>query len=130
MSEHQFVRSFQETLKTQVIKAANVVRIDGYVECHDDVVLQVTKSFIVGYGSNGQMYVRCQSYRYVGLLPSHHLLLKYHNLHEDPSDYIHRVYDPRTGDELFNETLRRDQFPTFPEVLDELAFLAGELSPE
>ena len=73
------------------------------------------------------MYVRCYSYRYVGFLLNRHLLLKYHNLHANPDDYIHRVYNPTTGDELFNENLQRYQFSTFPEVLDELAFLARDL---
>ena len=73
------------------------------------------------------MYVRCDSYNYVGFVPGRHLLLKYHNLHADPDEYIHRVYDPVTGVEVFSETLRRDQFPTFPEVLDELEYLAQRL---
>ena len=56
-----------------------------------------------------------------------HLLLKYHNLHQDPNEYIHRVYDPVSGDEVFYEILERYQFPTLPEVLDELEIIAQDL---
>ena len=74
------------------------------------------------------MYVRCYSYRYVGVVPGRHLLLKYHNLHENPDHYVHRIYDPATGAEMACEVLQRYQFPTFPEVLDELAILAQDLT--
>jgi len=97
------------------------------VECGNGVILQVTKKFDVRYGSRGQIYVRCYSYNYVGYVSGRHLLLKYHNLHADPNEYIHRVYDPATGEEVFNEALHRYQFPTFPEVLDELEYLAQTL---
>ena len=53
--------------------------------------------------------------------------LKYHNLHADPAEYIHRVYDPTTGEQVLYEVLERHQFPTFPEVLDELEYLARGL---
>ena len=74
------------------------------------------------------MYVRCYLYRCIGILPGRHLFLKYRNLHENPDHYVHRVYDPSTGAEIFNETLQRYRFPTFPEVLDELALLAQDLN--
>ncbi len=71
--------------------------------------------------------MRCYSYRYIGFVPRGPRLLKYHNLHANPDDYIHRVYSPATGAEVLYEILRRDQFPTFPEVLQELACLAQGL---
>ncbi len=37
------------------------------------------------------MYVRCYLYRRIGIVPGLHLLLKYHNLHENPDHYVHRV---------------------------------------
>ena len=89
--------------------------------------MQVTKKFDVRYDGRGRRYVRCYSYNYVGYLPGHHLLLKYHNLHADPDDYIHRVYDPDTGKQILYERLERYQFPTFSEVLDELESLAQRL---
>ena len=89
--------------------------------------MQVTKKFYVRYDGRGRMYVRCYSYNYVGYVPGRHLLLKYHNLHADPNEYVHRVYDPVTGKETLYETLQRYQFPIFPEVLDELEYLAQSL---
>ena len=60
-------------------------------------------------------------------LPGEHLLLKYHNLHRDRDEYHHRIYDPRTGEEVFHETLERYQFPVMTEVLDELQTLTADL---
>ena len=71
--------------------------------------------------------IRAYSFRYIGWLRGEHLLLKYHNLHRDSHEYHHRVYNPMTGAEVFHETLHRYQFPTFPEVLDELEYLAQSL---
>ena len=71
--------------------------------------------------------MRCYSYRYVGIVPGRCLLLKYHNRHANPDDYIHRVYDPVTGKQALYEVLQRHQFPTFSEVLDELECLARAL---
>ena len=53
------------------------------------------------------MYVRCYLYRRIGIVPGLHLLLKYHNLHENPDHYVHRVYGPSTGAEIFDEILQR-----------------------
>lgn len=41
-------------------------------------------------------------------------LLKYHNWHQNPDEYIHRVNDPKTGAEALIETLHRYQFPPSP----------------
>ena len=99
----------------------------GFVQCRQSVLLEVTNEFETAYDYNGRMFVRCYRFRYVGILPSRHLLLKYHNLHADSDDYIHRVYAPTGGGEVFDEHLQRYQFPTFPEVLDELEYLAQRL---
>ena len=53
-------------------------------------------------------------------LPGEHLLLKYHNLHEDDDEYHHRIYAHDSGEEIGYERLAREQFPTLSEVLDEL----------
>jgi hypothetical protein len=37
------------------------------------------------------------------------------------------VYDPDAGEEVFNETLTRFQFPVFTEVLDEAEYLTRTL---
>ena len=106
-----------------------IVRIDGYLQCLGDVILEVTKELALSRDSNGRWYVRGYRYRYVGRVVGRCLLLKYHNRHADPNQYIHRVYFPETGDQAFKEILRRDQFPTFPEVLSELAELAQQVPP-
>ena len=54
------------------------------------------------------------------------MVLKYHNHHADPDEYIHRVYDPVTGRDVLYEVLRREQFPVFAEVLDELEAVTRE----
>jgi hypothetical protein len=75
--------------------------------------------------TGGRLLVKGIQFRYIGYIKSSHLLLKYHNLHQDPSEYIHRIFDIKTGKELLSETLTRSQFPTFPEVLDELELIAS-----
>ena len=89
-------------------------------------MLEVEKWFETRYFGH-TLRVRCRGYAYIGWLAGAHLLLKYHNLHADSDEYHHRVYDPATGAEIFHEVLQRYQFPTFPEVLDELEYLAREL---
>ncbi|MBM3926332.1 MAG: hypothetical protein FJ320_10190 [SAR202 cluster bacterium] len=64
-------------------------------------------------------------FRYVGFVKGGNLLLKYHNLHESLDEYIHRAYSPSNGEEIIFETLTHSQFPTFPEVLDELELIAS-----
>ena len=118
---------FRDSLRFEVPDDRNPLRLRGFVQCREEVQLLVAKKFDIRHDSQGRMYVRCYSYRYVGFVPSRHLLLKYHNLHADPDDYIHRVYDPTGGAEVFVEHLQRYQFPTFPEVLDELEYLAQRL---
>ena len=119
--------SFRDTLVFELSEDGSRLWLDGFVQCEKGVLLEVTKKFDVNRDNRGRMYVRCYSYRYIATMPGSHLLLKYHNRHENPDDYIHRVYDPATGTEEFNETLQRYQFPTFPEVLDELEYLAQSL---
>ena len=127
LTEHHFVISYQDSLVFQIPDDDGPILLDGFVTCRNDVQLHVTKKLAVDHDNSGRRFVRCFSYRYIGVVPGSHILLKYHNLHDDSDEYIHRVYDPRNGVELFNETLRRDQFPTFPEVLDELAYLAQQV---
>ncbi len=98
----------------------------GQVRCCKTVVLAVEKWFDTQYFGN-TLRVRCHTYTYVAWLPGEHLLLKYHNLHEDRDEYHHRVYDPATGVEIFHEVLQRYQFPIFTEVLDELQIIAEGL---
>lgn len=127
MNEHPFVVNFRDTLIFEHVPGEPYVRLDGFVQCQNGVVLEVTKNFQARYDNRGRMFIRCYLYRYIGVVPGRHLLLKYHNLHANHDHYVHRVYDPVTGAELFNEVLQRHQFPTFPEVLDELESLSTDL---
>ena len=95
----------------------------GMVYCQKDVVLRVDKWFEYdAYRSPAR--VRCFRFAYIGWQTGGSSLLKYHNLHADPDEYVHRVYNPATGKQILYETLQRYQFPTFPEVLVELEYLA------
>ena len=100
----------------------------GLVQCCKNVMLEVEKWFETRHFGN-TLRVRCQTYTYtyIGWLPGEHLLLKYHNLHQDPDEYHHRIYNPATGIEVFHEVLQRYQFPTFTEVLDELQVIVERL---
>ena len=99
--------------------------LDGSVQCLGNIVLAVTKKFRLRQRS-GRVEIRCERYRYIGIELGRHTVLKYHNWHKDPDEYIHRVYDLETGSEIFHEVLSRCQFPTFAEVLDELEVIAGQ----
>ena len=125
LSQHPFVVGFRDTLGF-ARGAEGVISLIGVVHCQKDVLLEVEKWFDARYFGN-TLRVRCHTYAYIGWLRGEHLLLKYHNLHRDRDEYIHRIYDPITGEESFNEALQRHQFPTFSEVLDELEYLARNL---
>ena len=123
LNQHSFV--FGDTLVFSN-EGEGVVSLIGEVICLNDVALEVEIWFDARYFGN-TLRIRAYSFRYIGWLLGEHLLLKYHNLHKDPHEYHHRVYDSTTGVEIFHETLQRYQFPTFSEVLDELEYLAQGL---
>ena len=125
LSQHPFVVSFRDTLGFRH-GADGDIALTGQIHCRQNVVLEVSKWFDARYFGR-TLRVRCHTYAYIAWLPGEHLLLKYHNLHRDRSEYIHRIYNPATGDEVLYEELQRYQFPTFPEVLDELEYLAAGL---
>ena len=114
---------FEDTLVFELSEDEGILTLTGYVQCIADAVLYVTKHFEISYDNNHQMSVRCYRYRYIGCLEGNRWLLKYHNLHDDPNEYIHRVHNPEDANNPFTETLQRYQFPTFPEVLDEFQTL-------
>ena len=100
--------------------------LTGIVHCQQGVALDIRILF--EYDSSRIPHrVRGLRYAYIGWQIGGNLLLKYHNLHTNPNDYIHRVYEPTTGKQILCEVLQRYQFPTFPEVLDELEYLARAL---
>lgn len=123
LSEHPF--AIEDTLVFSQ-EDEGVISLRGMVRCPKSVVLEVEKWFESRYfGST--LRIRCHTYRYIAWKVSGHLLLKYHNLHRDSNEYHHRIYDPETGRETFHEVLERYQFPTFPEVLDELELITQDL---
>ena len=123
LNEHPFV--IDDTLVFSQ-ESEGVISLRGTILCQKSVVLEVEKWFESRY-SGQTLRVRCRIYRYIAWRPGGYLLLKYHNLHRNSNEYHHRVYDPDTGREIFHEALERYQFPTFPEVLDELETIAKEL---
>lgn len=118
--------SFSDTLVFELSEDEGILLLLGHVQCLNDTELWVTKKLEIAYDNNNRMRVRCYSYRYVGLVPGDRWLLKYHNLHADPNEYIHRVYNPQDADNPFTECLQRYQFPTFSEVLDEFQILVED----
>lgn len=102
------------------------ILLKGQVYCLHDVVLEVENRFEMRY--SGQLLrVRGYSFRYAAWVQHGESALRYHNIHQNDDDYHHRVFDPRTGEEILYERLHRHQFPTFSEVLDELEIVAGLL---
>ncbi len=90
--------------------------------CNSGVTLLVEKWFETRY-VRGLLQVRGHTYRYIGYIPGDTWVLKYHNLHEDINEYIHRVRDPVSG-RVESEILTRSQFPVMSEVLDELEIIS------
>ena len=82
--------------------------------------MKVEKWFETRKTPNGLLQVRGVTYRYIAYKRGANLLLKYHNLHVDEDEYIHRIYDPETDEIKFSEVLTRAQFPVMTDVLDEL----------
>lgn len=126
LAQNPFVVRYLDTLANSLDDEAGALIIRGFVYCQKDIALQVSLSFEYD-GNRIPHRVRCHRFAYIGWQIGGNLLLKYHNLHRNPDDYIHRVYDPATGREILYESLQRYQFPTFPEVLDELEYLARSL---
>ena len=91
----------------------------GRLYCYGGVVLEVDKELETRRPGR-LLQVRGLSYRYAAWVRGHHPLLRYHNVHRNDDDFHHRVFNWRTGQEVLRETLKRDQFPTLSEVLDEM----------
>ena len=103
--------------------------LSGIVYCYRNVIFEVEKEYHSRHvGRAGILQVRCFRYLYVGWIRGGHLALKYHNHHANLDEYIHRVYNPTTGQQTLYETLHRHQFPLFSEVLDELELVTRPLA--
>ncbi len=100
LDEHPFVDP-ERINRLQFMEKRGEVLLRGQVYCQRNIVLAVDQALEVRYAGN-LMRVR-------------------------PHFYHHRVYDPRTGEEILYERLHRHQFPTLGEVLDELEIVAGML---
>ena len=109
------------------VDGPSLVHLEGDVYCLRGVTLIVEKWFETRVTRSGLLQVKGFLYRYIAYVRSGNLVLKYHNLHEDPKDYVHRIYDAATGKERFSEALARAQFPVMTGVLDELNTLTRNL---
>lgn len=69
--------------------------LDGVVRRQGNAVLEVTKKFRLRM-RNGRTDMRCERYRYIGREWGRHVVLKYHDFHDGPDEYVHRVYNPET----------------------------------
>lgn len=101
------------------------ISVAGVCYCRRGVILEVDTVLATRYRGN-ILQVRGISYNYVARIPGRHLVLKYHNWHDDPDIYIHRAYNPRTGQQILYEELTRRQFPVLSEILDEAAALTRD----
>ena len=126
LEQRPFVIQHLDSLQVRFDAGTGDMLVTGTVHCAQGVALEVRNLFEYDK-SHIPHRVRCYRYAYIGWQIGGNLLLKYHNLHANPDDYIHRVYDPLTGEQKLYGVLQRHQFPTFAEVLDELEYLARVL---
>ena len=124
LAEHPFIdESRPNTIKFEDAEfQSELPKISGQCFCQRGVIVEVTKEFETRYVGN-ILQVRAYSYIYVARIEGVGLVLKYHNHHANPAAYIHRAYNPETGEQILYEELTRSQFPVFSEVLDEAELL-------
>ena len=125
MEEHPFMdTSIPNTIGFGFYRRGGVLylRMFGRCFCQRRVIVRVAKEFETRYVGN-ILQVRAYSYIYVARIEGVGLVLKYHNHHANPAAYIHRAYNPETGEQILYEELTRLQFPVFSEVLDEAELL-------
>ena len=123
LDEHPFLEQ-SSVLSFQEITEGGVARIAVWGEClcRRQVSLIIRKELAFRYVGHIRQ-VRGVSYNYVAWIPGQNLVLKYPNGHENPDLYIHRAYNPQTGQQILYEELTRHQFPVLSEVLDEAELL-------
>jgi len=125
IAEHSFIDGTKpNTLEFQFheFKDELLLSLGGLVYCNHQITLDVEKWFETRYVGK-QLQINCFSYRYIASKHRGTLILKYHNLHENHGEYFHRIFNPQSGELVFTEVLKRSQFPTFTEVLDEMELL-------
>ncbi len=127
LANHPFIDPSQpHTLEFTFDEDEGILLLNGQVYCLNDVILEVEKWYETRYFGR-ILRVRAFSYRYVAWVKNGNSILRYHNIHVNDSYYHHRVFDWRTGEQILYERLERYQFPTFPEVLDELDALTRDM---
>ena len=129
LEENHFIDySRKDTLVFEEVENEGVllIHLEGDVYCLNGVTLKVEKWFETRQTADRLLQVKGITYRYIGYKRGGNLVLKYHNLHEDEDEYMHRIYDGETGDLIFSEALTRAQFPVMTDVLDELEKLASD----
>ena len=102
------------------------IAVWGECLCRRNVSLAIRNELEFRYGGHIRQ-VRGVSFNYVAWIPGQNLVLKYHNWHENPDRYIHRAYNPQTGQQILYEELTRHQFPVLSEVLDEAELLTRNI---
>ena len=129
LAEHPFINEEQSnTIEFSFLETGGVLflRMAGRCFCRRGVLLEVDKLFETRYVGR-TLQVRGSRYAYIAWVGASNLVLKYHNVHQDSDQYIHRAYDSQTGNEILYEVLSRFQFPVFTEVLDEAEVITRAL---
>lgn len=86
--EHHFIDwSRPNTLVFEEVEDEGVllIQLKGNLYCYNNVILEVTKLFETRWVGN-LLQVRGLRYIYIGYKRGGHLLLKYHNVHDDPNE--------------------------------------------
>ncbi len=120
---HPFIdHTKPHTLTFTYYEDEDILELSGRVYCYRDVIVEVEKLYETRYFGN-ILKIRGYSYLYVAWVRNGHPVVRYHNVHFYDDDYHHRAFNVLTGEPLFHETLRRYQFPTLTDVLDEVELL-------
>ena len=130
LAGHEFIDHSQpHTLEFVHDADTGRVLLCGRVYCLRGVVLEVDKELETRYMASS-LKVRGVTYRYAAWIPGGHPVLRYHNIHYYDDYYHHRVFDPRTGEQVLYERLERYQFPTLSEVIDEIDVVTRTLDTQ
>ncbi len=101
-------------------------RLEGDILCTVGIVIEVSKYYHVRR-RRGYEEIRGVQYRYTARVPGSGNIVRYDNLHLDTPDEYHRhVYDLATWSHIEVQLLKREDFPTLGEVLEEVMHLASE----
>lgn len=100
-------------------------RLEGDVLCAGGIVVEVSKYYDVRL-RRGHEEIRGVQYRYTARVPGRGNVVRYDNLHlETPDEYHRHVYDLTDWAQTELQLLKRDDFPTLGEVIEEVMQLAS-----